>query len=238
MAAVSQIRYLRRSDVEALADRTLRLTRDQRRSLKEMSATARGRVKSWLDEWERLLKGPIPTVPASMTSRSPYGRDLRQNSPFAGILTDDERAGVLEAWTAYEAGSSSYRHLDATCAAIRGALDQDHLSDVALEAGFDFEVEVDQVTAVENRLHPPIDLVKGADEGPVGLGETGIRVGHGTTTSMCGEGALDHKAKGEKEGNDNGTWSAHGGSITFTFSPFDVATPALVPCVEAGVCRV
>lgn len=106
MAAVSQIRYLRRSDVEALADRTLRLTRDQRRSLKEMSATARGRVKSWLDEWERLLKGPIPTVPASMTSRSPYGRDLRQNSPFAGILTDDERAGVLEAWTAYEAGSS------------------------------------------------------------------------------------------------------------------------------------
>ena len=125
-------RRIRRSDVEALAERTLRLTRDQRRSLwlayavagrivadpetaratamrnlNEMRATARGRAKSWLDEWERLLEGSVPALLAAMTSRSQYGRDLRQNSPFAGILNDDERAEVLEAWKANEAGSDA-----------------------------------------------------------------------------------------------------------------------------------
>jgi hypothetical protein len=77
------------------------------RNLNEMRATARGRAKSWLDEWERLLEGSVPALLAAMTSRSQYGRDLRQNSPFAGILNDDERAEVLEAWKANEAGSDA-----------------------------------------------------------------------------------------------------------------------------------
>ena len=124
-------RRIRRSDVEALAERTLRLTRDQRRSLwlayaiagrivadpdtgratamrnlNEMRAKARGRAQAWLDEWERLLEGSVPALLTALTSRSPYGRDLRQNSPFSGILSDDERAEVLEAWKVYEAGSN------------------------------------------------------------------------------------------------------------------------------------
>lgn len=122
-------RRIRRSDVEALADRTLRLNRDQRRSLwltyaiagrlvaapeavletaksnlEGMRKAARGRAQSWLDEWERLLDGTVPDLLGAMTSRSPYARDLRQNSPFAGVLSEAERVEVLEAWKRFEEG--------------------------------------------------------------------------------------------------------------------------------------
>lgn len=128
--SVGTHRRIRRSDVEALADRTLRLTRDQRRSLwlayaiagrlvaapeaivqtaksnlKEMRKSARGRAQSWLDEWERLLNGSVSALLGAMTSRSQYGRDLRQNSPFAGVLSEVERAEVLAAWKRHEDGS-------------------------------------------------------------------------------------------------------------------------------------
>jgi excisionase family DNA binding protein len=120
-------RRVRRADVESLRDRTLRLTRDQRRSLwlayavagrivadpwrvrliarenlEKMRRTARGQARSWLDEWERLLDGPVEELLAALTSRSPRERDLRQNSPFAGVLSEEEREGALAAWTEHE----------------------------------------------------------------------------------------------------------------------------------------
>jgi excisionase family DNA binding protein len=123
-------RRVRRSDVEALAQRTLRLTRDQRRSfwlafavagkivadpdetrkkaarnLDRMRKRARGRAVSWLDEWQRLLDGPMPQLLTALTSRSPHGRELRQNTPFAGVLSDAERVSVLEAWATEEENS-------------------------------------------------------------------------------------------------------------------------------------
>ncbi|MCL1693690.1 MAG: helix-turn-helix domain-containing protein [Actinomycetia bacterium] len=124
-------RRVRRADVESLRDRTLRLTRDQRRSLwlafavagrivmdprgartlalpnlEMMREIARGQALSWLDEWDRLLDGPIEDMLAALTSRSPRGRDLRQNSPFAGVLSDEERDQVLASWVAHEIGGS------------------------------------------------------------------------------------------------------------------------------------
>lgn len=124
-------RRVRRADVESLRDRTLRLTRDQRRSLwmavavagrivmdppgarslalrnlETMRKSARGQARSWLDEWERLLDGPIEDLVAALTSRSPRGRDLRQNSPFAGVLSEAERDQVLASWIEHESGGS------------------------------------------------------------------------------------------------------------------------------------
>lgn len=124
---VGRHRRVRRGDVEALRTRTQRLTRDQRRSLwlayavagkvvqsptetrdvatkniEKMRQTARGEAKRWLDEWERLLSGSIEDLLGVLTSRSPKGRELRQNSPFAGVLSDDERERVLQAWRAAE----------------------------------------------------------------------------------------------------------------------------------------
>lgn len=122
-STVGKHRRVRRSDVEAIRTRTQRLTRDQRRSLwlayavaaqvvedpdralaaarlnlGRMRAAARGQAKRWLDEWEALLDGPVEELLDNLTSRSPKGRELRQNSPFAGLLTEHERARVLSAW--------------------------------------------------------------------------------------------------------------------------------------------
>jgi excisionase family DNA binding protein len=124
-------RRVRRADVEKVRDRTLRLTRHQRRSLwlsfaiagrivgnpeaarsvarqnlAIMRASARGQAVSWLREWERLLAGSIEDLLIALTSRSPRGRDLRQNSPFAGVLSEAERAEVLASWRDHERGGS------------------------------------------------------------------------------------------------------------------------------------
>ncbi len=121
-------RRIRRADVEALRSRTLRLTRDQRRSLwlayavagrivadphgatslargnlERMRASSRGQARRWLDEWERLLEGPIDELLAMLVSPSPKSRELRQNTPFAGLLNEAERAEVLEAWKTRDA---------------------------------------------------------------------------------------------------------------------------------------
>jgi len=117
-------RRVRRSDVETLRTRTQRLTRDQRRSLwighaaagklvadpdavldrarqnltKLQQTHTRGQGARWLAEWERILNGPIEGVLDALTSTSPRARELRQNSPFAGLLTERERTEVLDAF--------------------------------------------------------------------------------------------------------------------------------------------
>jgi excisionase family DNA binding protein len=125
---VGRHRRVQRGDVEALLTRTERLTRDQRRSLwlayaiagriveepeqaravaranlLKSQATARGQARRWLEYWARLLDGPIDRLLDALTSRSPRGRELRQNSPFAGLLRPDEREQVLESWRAADA---------------------------------------------------------------------------------------------------------------------------------------
>ena len=121
-------RRIRRGDLDALRMRTLRMSRDQRRSLwlayavaaqivtdpsrsadvarrnlAKMRQTARGEALLWLDEWARLLDGPIDKLLDRLTARDVRGRELRQNSPFAGLLTQDERERVLAAWRSSEA---------------------------------------------------------------------------------------------------------------------------------------
>jgi excisionase family DNA binding protein len=116
-------RRIRRLDVEAVRTRTNRLTRDQRRSLwlayatagkivedpvsainlawenlKGMRLASRGQARRWLEEWERLLGGSIDNLLRVIVSPSPKSRELRQNSPFAGLLSKQERDQVLEAW--------------------------------------------------------------------------------------------------------------------------------------------
>ncbi len=116
-------RRVHRIDVEAIKARTQRLNKDQRRSLwlayaiagciaenpisalrlarknlETMRRTSRGQANRWLDEWELLLKGPIENVLEQLVSRASKGREMRQNIPFAGLLTDTERQNVLSAW--------------------------------------------------------------------------------------------------------------------------------------------
>jgi hypothetical protein len=76
-------------------------------NLQQMRASSRGQAHRRLDEWEQLLLGPTDRLLAARVSPSPKGRELRQNSPFAGVLTDVERARVLHAWQVFEAEERS-----------------------------------------------------------------------------------------------------------------------------------
>jgi len=48
-----------------------------------------------LRQWQELLDGPLDQLLMALTSPSQRSRDLRQNSPFAGVLTDAERLAAL-----------------------------------------------------------------------------------------------------------------------------------------------
>lgn len=120
---VGKHRRVRRGDIDALRTRTDRLSRHQKRSLwlahaaagrivadpvgalrsaranlAKMRGGARGQAKQWLDEWERLLDGPVEDLLTELTARTPKARELRQNSPFTALLSDAERQRVLDAW--------------------------------------------------------------------------------------------------------------------------------------------
>ena len=118
-------RRVRGGDVEALRTRTQRLSRDQLRSLwlshavagrlvadpetvldvaqgnldRMRAAHPRGQAARWLDEWAKLLDGPVERVLEALTSRAPRFRELRQNSPFAALLGDEERRAVHDAFS-------------------------------------------------------------------------------------------------------------------------------------------
>lgn len=53
-------------------------------------------VQGWLDQWEQLTTASIDTLIDGMLEQSSLGRELRQNSPFAGALTRDERLAAIE----------------------------------------------------------------------------------------------------------------------------------------------
>jgi len=48
-------------------------------------------------EWEALLQRPLPEIKEVLTEDSQRARDLRQNSPFAGMLSEPERRKILKA---------------------------------------------------------------------------------------------------------------------------------------------
>ena len=127
--SVGTHRRIRREDLEALKSRSERLRREDRRSLwlayatagkivgdpaaalerarhqiALMRPTARGQARLWIDEWSRLLDGPLDTLLATLTDPSLRGREMRQNSPFAGLLTDEERAAIIAHWRKSSSG--------------------------------------------------------------------------------------------------------------------------------------
>ncbi|MGH3927459.1 MAG: excisionase family DNA-binding protein [Pseudonocardiaceae bacterium] len=118
-------RRLRRADVEALTRSTL--TRDQERSL-WLHRVVAGRVamdpdgtvtkaranietlrrahpdgaaRRWIEQWEMLLDGSIDSLLDILTSPSERAVELRQNSPFAGVLSEQDRQTVLVAFRAH-----------------------------------------------------------------------------------------------------------------------------------------
>jgi excisionase family DNA binding protein len=120
-------RRVRRADVEALAGRAAisqggPMTEDQLRSLwlgrvaaaevardpDKALETARETALSflskepagaqWLRDWLALIDRGPEAVMRALTSTSPFSRELRQNSPFSGLIPDAERRQVIAAF--------------------------------------------------------------------------------------------------------------------------------------------
>jgi excisionase family DNA binding protein len=127
-------RRLRRIEVEAFANRVgsrAHLNRDQRQSLWLHGAVAghiaaqptatlsraranlarlriahpTGMSARWLDDWQRVLDEGPETVLQMLTSQTPLAIELRQNSPFAGVLPDEQRRRVLGAFREVNRGA-------------------------------------------------------------------------------------------------------------------------------------
>jgi excisionase family DNA binding protein len=115
-------RRLRRSDIDGLL--SPELTRDQAKALWLHRAVAgrlvadpggvltkartnldrlrqihpSGMAAHWLDRWSTVLDNGAEAVLDALTSRAPGAVELRQNSPFAGVLPEAERRAVLAAF--------------------------------------------------------------------------------------------------------------------------------------------
>jgi hypothetical protein len=50
----------------------------------------------YAQRWEQVLSQPIHEIRDALTDETPAGDDLRQNSPFAGLLSEPERRRILE----------------------------------------------------------------------------------------------------------------------------------------------
>jgi excisionase family DNA binding protein len=62
----------------------------------------------WLDLWRKTIdSGPDPVLNA-LVSDNPEARELRQNSPFTGILSPDERMTVLKSFREQWSRSALY----------------------------------------------------------------------------------------------------------------------------------
>lgn len=119
---VGSHRRLRMSDVESFVERSL--TRDQERSLwlhrvvtgrlamdpEAVLVKARANIITmrrahhassagfWIEQWARLLDGPLDVLSDILTARSPRALELRQNSPFAGVVPEEDRQATLKAF--------------------------------------------------------------------------------------------------------------------------------------------
>jgi len=57
----------------------------------------RGQIDSrYAERWERLLRRPLPEVRQAISADSQEATDLRQTSPFAGMLGEPERRKIFE----------------------------------------------------------------------------------------------------------------------------------------------
>jgi Helix-turn-helix domain len=92
MAELQALAYHR-----VVADRlSEHLIENARRRLKRLRAESRIDPR-WAEEWERILAMPLPKVAKAISADTPRARELRQTSPFAGVLTEQERKRLVRA---------------------------------------------------------------------------------------------------------------------------------------------
>lgn len=71
-----------------------------RRNVERWRARWKDSPPAWLEEWRQLLSQPWQTVAAFITETGERATRLRQSSPFAGVLSNEERWRIHEAFRA------------------------------------------------------------------------------------------------------------------------------------------
>lgn len=123
------LRLARASGLEATVEYHRPMTREERRSLalheaiadhlREDPETVLERARATLAkmqrvaptshalrEWAVLLERPVVDLLPVLTDASPWSRELRHQTPFAGVLGAGERTRVIEKFRAREADAS------------------------------------------------------------------------------------------------------------------------------------
>ena len=92
----------RRAELRSLAYHRALARRIQRREIEEALHLIwkwrdQGKIDAWYaDQWEEALRRPVAEVRRTISEDSAFARDLRQNSPFAGMLSEAERRKILQ----------------------------------------------------------------------------------------------------------------------------------------------
>ena len=73
-----------------------------RRNLATMRRRHAG-ARQLLTEWRMALERPVPALVDLMTAVDPWSRELRHVTPFAGVLSSEERAAVYRRFAVDEA---------------------------------------------------------------------------------------------------------------------------------------
>jgi hypothetical protein len=71
-----------------------------RNNLKRWRVRWDDRAPAWHEEWSGIMKRPWSEIAAIITEPSEEGARLRQSSPFAGVLSIQERRRIYEAFRA------------------------------------------------------------------------------------------------------------------------------------------
>ena len=77
-------------------DRVLGLAAQNLQKLERVHPS--GMSAAWLAQWRIVLAGGADAVLDVLASRSQLAVELRQNSPFAGVIPEDERMAVHHAF--------------------------------------------------------------------------------------------------------------------------------------------
>lgn len=81
-------------------ERDPKLLQIARRNIQRWSTQRGADTPTWLNEWREILDQPWRSVAALITEPSENAARLRRSSPFAGVLTQQERRRIYEAFRA------------------------------------------------------------------------------------------------------------------------------------------
>jgi hypothetical protein len=69
-----------------------------RENLRRWRARWPGQPPAWFEQWQEIVSWPWPRIAALITEQSERAIRLRQSSPFAGVLDEEERKRIHDAF--------------------------------------------------------------------------------------------------------------------------------------------